>query len=327
MTRKAGCSLTLALLTVACVPDAGGPVEPPGSPARARDYIEEVVGLMQTHSVRRLEIDWEAFRDSVFSTAAEARTIEETYPAIRVALKLLGDGHTSFRAVTGDVIFERTRACVAFVPRALPELPAGIGYVRIPGFGGTPDEATGFAQAIQEAIRLQDREDMGGWIVDLRGNPGGNMWPMIAGVGPILGEGTAGYFIHPDGTERIWGYRAGIAQLDDAAAQNVSEPYRLKRESPRVAVLTDGRVASSGEAVAIAFKKRPETRFFGSATCGLSTANQGFAMSDGAALVLTVALMADRTGQTYGNQVLPDEYDGDANGVVLRAAEWLQSPN
>ena len=36
---------------------------------------------------------------------------------------------------------------------------------------------------------------MKGWIVDLRGNFGGNMWPMLLSVEPLIGNGTLGYFV------------------------------------------------------------------------------------------------------------------------------------
>ena len=36
-----------------------------------------------------------------------------------------------------------------------------------------------------------------GWMVDLRGNGGGNMWPMRAGIGFALGEGVAGSSVSP----------------------------------------------------------------------------------------------------------------------------------
>ena len=52
--------------------------------------------------------------------------------------------------------------------------------------------ATDYAKTLQDSIRARDRVGLIGWIVDLRGNSGGNMWPMLAGVGPVLGEGVAG---------------------------------------------------------------------------------------------------------------------------------------
>ena len=116
-----------------------------------------------------------------------------------------------------------------------------------------------------------DKAALIGWMIDVRGNGGGNMWPMIAGVGPVLGEGVAGYFIDPVGVETAWEYRDGAAWEGGVANQRVAAPYRLRRDRPRVAVLTDNGIASSGEAVVISFRGRPDTRSFGDHTCGLST--------------------------------------------------------
>ena len=87
--------------------------------------------------------------------------------------------------------------------------------------------------------------------------------------------------------------------------------------------------ASEGEAVAIAFKGRPRTIFIGTATRGLSSSNEGFLLSDGANLVITVGLDVDRTGTVYEERVLPDEVvegprepDGEAEQLA-RAMDWL----
>jgi C-terminal processing protease CtpA/Prc len=176
---------------------------------------------------------------------------------------------------------------------------------------------------VQRDIAGADREGLAGWIVDLRSNGGGNMWPMIAGVGPVLGEGRAGYFIDPDGTESWWEYRDGASWNDGTLMQRVDTPYRLRRELPRVAVLIDRGTASSGEAVLIAFQRRPGTRSFGTATCGLSTANQQYTLSDGASLFLTVSVMADRTKTRYGSQVVPDEEVPVPREAEQRAVAWL----
>ncbi len=104
----------------------------------------------------------------------------------------------------------------------------------------------------------------------------------------------------------------------------VSTPYMLLTRASRVAVLIDALVASSGEAVAVSFRSRPDTRSFGAATCGLSTVNSGFRLSDGATLQLTTALMADRNRTTYGVPIAPDEVVPGDGEVVLRAIAWLR---
>ncbi len=61
-----------------------------------------------------------------------------------------------------------------------------IARILVPGFSG--QDADGFATKLQAIVGELASKGPCGWIVDLRGNGGGNMWPMLAGVGPILGE-------------------------------------------------------------------------------------------------------------------------------------------
>lgn len=76
---------------------------------------------------------------------------------------------------------------------------------------------------------------------------------------------------------------------------------RSASSSPRVAVLT----AISGEAVAIAFRGRADTRSFGTPTCGLSTSNHTDRLSDGGNLYLTASVMADRSFPMRSSMILP----------------------
>jgi hypothetical protein len=301
------------------------PTQPTGAPSeRASAYLEELIGLMRAHSVNRLTIDWNALRSRVFAAAAGAQTIPNTYDAIQVALDGLGDGHSLYYTAAGTVIGATRRIGCGRSEATTPTLPADIGYVRVPTFSGTPEAATTLANDLQRTIMSADAANPIGWIVDVRGNGGGNMWPMIAGVGPVLGDGLAGYFIDPVGVETAWAYRDGAAWEGDVANHRVTVPYRLRRERPRVAVLIDNGVASSGEAVVISFKGRPDTRSFGDRTCGLSTANAPYPMSDGATLNITEATMADRMRTLYGYSVQPDESLPTAE-VVERAVAWLRT--
>ena len=61
------------------------------------------------------------------------------------------------------------------------------------------------------------------------------MWPMIAGVGPILGESTLGYFVDADGEMSPWFYEDGRAGLDDLVLVEVESPLVLQRGSRPVA--------------------------------------------------------------------------------------------
>lgn len=207
-------------------------------------------------------------------------------------------------------------------PAVVRSLDGGVGYIEVPGViggGGTFDE-----DAVA-AIRTVDEEPKCGWVVDLRRNLGGNMWPMMHAVRPILGEATSGYFVS-SGSREAFSYRYGKGPGSNAPV------YQLKRPDPPVAVLTSRLTVSSGEALTIAFRGRPGTRSFGEATAGLPTSNLPFPLIDGALLVVTTAHEADRTGRVYEGRIQADEHAeidwtriGSDDDPVLRAATaWLR---
>ena len=90
-----------------------------------------------------------------------------------------------------------------------------------------------------------------------------------------------------------------------------------------MAVLTDTLTASSGEAVAVAFKARKHTRSFGAGTCGVSTGRGRFYLSDGSVILLTTAVFADRRLVRYGHSIAPDEPLKPAE-VVPQAIRWIR---
>jgi carboxyl-terminal processing protease len=326
----AGCLVVVSVVASACGgAQATTPLRPSSmsggavSGSAASAYLNEVLTVMETNSINRGRINWSDFRLQVLARAQAAQSIPDTYPAISVALGLLDDHHSFYTSATGSFIGNPSSPRCAAPAAAIPVVPADVGYVRIAAFGG-PD-VQGFADSVQGQIRAADRADLAGWVVDLRGNTGGNMWPMLAGVGPVLGGGIAGYFFPPSGSSSTWTYSSGLSALNGVTQAAVSSPYVLMRPSPRVAVLIDSLVASSGEAIAISFRARPNTRSFGAATCGLSTANGSYRLSDGAMLLLTTALMADRTGMSYGNPIPADETVAGDAAVVNRAIAWLRN--
>lgn len=323
--------IALALCCVAsCGSDSASPTQPSapvstgGLSAAASAYLNSIIDIAQRSSINRLTIDWDAYRKSVTADAGSAQTIAELFPAIRTAIALLHDGHSSYRSASGTTIFVSLRSCAP--PAVVPlSLPANIASARVGAFSGTAEQANAYARQIQDAIAAADRDDLIGWIVDLRSNGGGNMWPMVAGLGPILGEGPLGYFIGPTGAETLWEYRDGTSRSGGVTVTTVSPPYVLKRQQPRVAVLSNVGIASSGEATLIAFRQRANTRSFGQPTCGLSTANSTFTLSDGGMFTITTAVMADRNKNRFGDVIPPDEVISDQSQMIQRAIEWLQT--
>jgi hypothetical protein len=293
--------------------------------SQAESHLAEIVAVLQREWVHRDKMDWDNFRLRVLERAGAAQTIPDTYDAIRLALTLLGDKHTYYRTAGRENMWnpespsQVTGTCEP-APLVMPPLPAEIGYVRIRITPPTPKAA------IQDAIRNGDRQGIIGWIVDLRNSRGGNMWPALAGIGSVLGEGTAGFFVDARNDAMPWGYTDGRAWEGNETVEEIDAPYPLAIPHPKVAVLTDIGVASAGESIAVAFRGRPNTRSFGTATCGLSTAIATFLLSNGARINVAVSVLADRTMRRYGGVIEPDELVMDPAQVVPRAIAWLREP-
>ena len=291
----------------------------------ARNYLNEVIAIMQQNSINKHTIDWNQLRLEAFGELdVDAQTIADTYPGISKAIALLGDNHSFYVTATGSYINPHSNMCEGV---SFPEInvPESIGYVRVSNFGGSnSSDGVEFAQNIQDEIMAQDDANIEGWIVDLRANTGGNMWPMLTGVGPILGNGTSGYFVDADQNETPWGFDDGMSILNGTTVIELENSYTLINPNPKVAVLLDNGVASSGEAIAVSFINRPNTRTFGSATCGLSTANQSFVLSDGARLLLTVGYFADRDLNIYGEEIDP-EMTTSVESTLDEAINWIEN--
>jgi hypothetical protein len=326
-------------------------------------YLNRALDEIQARSLRRDHIDWPRLRKEVLARAARAEITVDTYDAIRFALASLGDHHSSFHPIPAMEQLEASRKA-ARKPEQQPESapqpqrsspftgryePEG----RLATFGGKsfaivvvtkcfPEndrQFIAYETKLQRIVADLDRSHPFGWIVDLRGNVGGNMWPMLAGIGPLLGESDhLGEFFTLD-SHSTWKYRDGVAaEIADGKESRypavAGAPYKLA-DTPAVAVLIDRRTGSSGEAIAIAFRGRPKTRFFGEHTEGVSTANDIVKLSDGASIWLTIGVDADRTGRQYlegfdpdeeirlGDRILPDDQDP----VLQGALRWLNRTN
>lgn len=304
-----------------------------GDSISSEKLLNEIIERMETESINRARIDWDDFREQVFSVADSSDSDSSTYYgyergtllAIQKALELLNDDHSMYRTSYGMTISGSSHSCTAPFP-VVPEIPDHIGYVNVESVKSTGFEATGYSTRLQKIIKEQDKKGITGWIIDLRGNAGGNMAPMLAGISSILGEVVTGYFIDPDGNEVMHEIKENAFWINGESIHALSNPmYELINESPKVAVLIDNNVSSSGEAVAISFKKRANTKFFGTSTCGLSTSNYGTPMPDGGMLILTVSTMADREKQLYGDSIQPDIHIENPSHVVHKAIEWLDS--
>ncbi|NUP53135.1 MAG: hypothetical protein HOW97_38310 [Catenulispora sp.] len=164
-----------------------------------------------------------------------------------------------------------------------------------------------------------------GWIVDLRANIGGGMWPMLAVAAPLLPEGVLGHFLSPDGRVQTWSAHRGRIKLDRKTMAR-DRTRRRPDGHPPIAVLTTSHTASAGEAVALAFRAQPRARLIGAPTAGMTTGNRTHVLSDGTRLRISVAHYADHDRALIQGPVPVDQHLTDnSRDVALSAAlAWIR---
>jgi carboxyl-terminal processing protease len=304
------------------------PTATPGMSPEAAAYLNAALDIMEKHSLNKNKIDWPEFRANIIRMGINAKTPADTYPLIKIALSGLQDHHSFFMAPQ-DALAMQEGTIPTSVPPEIKLVDGKFGYLLLPGYAGLNQaQMNQYATDMQNQIKAIDGLHPCGWIVDLRGNLGGNMWPMLVGVGPILGEGKAGMWLDPDGNYTDWSYEDGQGLIGASLQSEViGQPYALSKAGQPVAVLFGRQTYSSGEIIAISFIGRPNTRSFGSESGGLTTSNGEYALSDGALILLTDGVDVDRNGKAYGGPIVPDVqvsgWTDSAGPVPPEALEWL----
>lgn len=319
----------------------------PGMSASADQYLQSALNVMQNVALRRSQVDWSIVRPAAERGAPGATAPSQLWTPIRGALAALGDGHSFLQTATGAAVVAASPQRAGLpgfgsqsgtTPRELAAQAIGRhGWLRTVAFSGNEAQAAAHAATYQSLIRTTDEsitDGACGWVVDMRQNGGGNMWPMLLGLSSLLPEGRAGTFVGADSSRQDWFVRPGGVTLTDRWGSfglgSLTQPYRPRRATWAIALLLGPSTASSGEAVSVSFIGLPNVRSFGQPTFGVSTANSGYPLSDGSVMLVTTAVFADRTGRQYGGRIAPDTLittplnaDPTLDATVAAARAWL----
>lgn len=303
----------------------------------------ELVDLLEREALYRDRVDWAEIRARMSAAQGNPEKIRDV---LKEAIGRSSGGHGAWlspkrmgaeaqragRANNGGAANATARG-ITTISTDMPPVDPRIGWVEIGAFSIVPGpelqrKMQQRAARWQATIGEQDNGTRCGWIVDLRGNTGGNMWPMLLGVAPLLrmtagDDETVGTFVTADGPSTWHSTPSGL-RLGAGAIVDLGKPgYQLKHPGAPVAVLTGPHTASAGEATALAFRGRPQTRSFGEPTRGVSTANVVRPLVDGSSLVLTTSVMQDRHGRGDGRKIVPDEHTRGAAATLAAAQAWL----
>lgn len=159
----------------------------------------------------------------------------------------------------------------------------GIAYLSIAEF----DDVT--TQQFEEKLKELQKDGMKGLVLDLRGNPGGNVDTVTAIAGYFLPKGLVFYMEDRDG-KRTEYETDGTKQLDIP-----------------LAVLVNGSSASASEILSGGIQDAGTGTIIGEQTFGKGVVQTVFSLTDGTAVKLTIADYYTRNGHNINKKgVTPD---------------------
>jgi len=287
-----------------------------------RKVIDSSIVLLRTYALHRDRPDWDHVRERAYELAGQTSRWEDLGPAAAWLFEAVDDPH-GWLSVK-DTTFRWERPEPPFLSEALKKefakgnrivrklLPGGIGYLRVPGMVADTSEYNAYAQRLMDSLCALEAEGARKIIIDLRLNAGGTMFPMMAGLSPLLGNGS--FLGNADRKGKILDMTrledGRFSSADGGVARAVRKGARRRIDAGTpVVVLTGHGTGSAGECVAVAFSGRKHTWFIGEPTAGYTTGNAGHWIMEGqVGIVIAETMMADRDHRCYPRNLVPDEW-------------------
>lgn len=275
-------------------------------------YVKHCIRLMDKNGLYAEGEAWQTMKQRTLEKASQITTLEEAHALISEALRIAGGKHS----VLNPPVEERKNVSEEKVPEVnLRE--KGLIVVKLPAHSGITVSDSLYTFTVFDFIAAH--KDAKGVIIDLQDNVGGNMYPMLAAVSPLIPEGI---FIRFKG--RKSNTPITIEYVEKQAGISGSKSFKLPASLP-IAILTNEWTGSSGEATLLAFRGLENVRTFGTPTAGYASSNIPYQLSDGYTLVLTVGQDVARTGEVFCDD--PIAPDVETETALEDAVNWINERN
>jgi carboxyl-terminal processing protease len=293
----------------------------------AKAELQGAIDLLKAHHMNSASMDWPTLEAHANTMIAGAKTAADAYPAIYYLIQQTHEKHTGFieadsaKAIaTGKAVGNRTP--LYWNPPQGFILAEGVGVITISSFLGSPEESIAYTHAARDAVAKFAAHHICRFVVDLRGNGGGTMYPMINGLSALLGPEPYGYWqITGESPNTAWAGMSGQFKAPDDRPLSQNSIALLAKDP--VAILIDHGTGSAGEFTAMAFEGRTNIRVFGEPSAGYITVNHPYDLPDGAQLLVSGGWATDRLHREYRQRIVPDEETDRGQATLDAAIAWL----
>ena len=272
-------------------------------------YVRYCVKQLDRKALYADKPEWKAIKDSILAEAKNMTTMDQAHDAVIRAAAVAGGKHSTLLPPVED-----TASYVEIAPE-VKLLEGNILHVILPAHSGVKVTDSLYTHSVLGF--LQEHIGARGVILDLRGNSGGNMYPMIAAVSPLLPDGE---LIKFKGRNRTTPVTLDYVMSDAGLS---SENVKKWPDNTPIAILTDDWTGSSGEATLLCFRGLSNVRTFGIPTAGYASANITVPLVDGYTLLITMSCDMARTGEIFCDD--PIQPDVNTQFPLEEAIKWINS--
>lgn len=288
--------------------------------------LGDAIEIVSANAYNAAAVDWLEVKKKAFAILKLDNSENGLKASLFFVVSKLKDGHSSYVAARTSSLPSTSQPSLLRV-KPISELVANSASYPVLKMNSWMGREAASARAATEQVRSTLSEAVKGQdcglIVDFSSNSGGNMWPMVIGLLPLLSDGVLGAFEAADGVRTSIVSAGEIVLLGGKPHYLNFPPLPVLQSTPKfVALIIGQHTASSGEISALMFKGQDNTRFFGAETSGHSSANRGFPLDNGGTLFVTTAATIDRNGEKYFGSVLPD---AQSETPLVDATEWLNA--
>lgn len=279
----------------------------PPSPER---YGKIAIDIMDSKGYYADNEKWDVQKEKALKEIKTISEYEEAYPIIEKALKVAGGKH-SFLLTT---VSEKKESLKDEMP--VVEKIDNIIIIKLPSIMDAKKNGKEYSQIVLEF--LQNNKDAKGVILDLQGNTGGDMGPMVTSVSPLLPDGNILFFSNSKNELPI---RLENGLVSGGGTEIVTDIVPFKLEIP-VAILTNEMTGSSAEALLMSFMDLDRVKIFGKETAGYASANMSYFLFDGTTMFLTTAFNKTPKGEIFYENPIPA--DSETERPLEEAMIWLK---
>ncbi|MEZ4828995.1 MAG: S41 family peptidase [Bacteroidia bacterium] len=286
-------------------------------------YVIQAFDSIEVYSRHRLTFNLDSLKTQVLNQISDSTSHEEVIKLLEYAIKTIDRHNYIITAEKFHQMNTGTNSEVLMNPYPFQHkmLQQKYAYISLDGFIGVDSmSAKNYTDSLQRSIQRLYNQQPKGWIIDLRNNTGGWIYPMLAGLGPLLGSGIKAFEISGNQVlEEYYFYK------DTSDFLLLSDSIWFFENHLPLAVLVSEETGSAGELLTLSFRGNTKTAIIGTPTAGFSTGLRGFIMPDSTQICVTNCIMTDRNKKGDGGRIPPDIIEYDPIQMFEQAYKWIES--